>query len=74
MATFSFHFDMGNSTRGPVGACARVKARTKVEAAEILNKALPDAVPVALGDDRVEYCEVYFGKATVRHIDQADPE
>ena len=36
----SFHFDMGNSTTGPIGLCARIEAETEQQATDILRSLL----------------------------------
>lgn len=69
----SHHFDMGNSTQGHVGYCARIIAETQEEAAKILKRVLPDSMKVQpVGDEvdneAVEYIEVYFNS------DIIDPE
>lgn len=73
----SFHFDLGNSTKGPVGYCAVIKAETEKEALEILKAVLPtDEKIQPCGTDEqnaaVEYIEVYFNdKAiTLKDIDE----
>lgn len=73
----SFHFDLGNSTKGPIGFCAVVKAKTEKEALALLKAALPTDVKIdPCGTDEqnsaVEYIEVYFNdKAiTLKDIDE----
>lgn len=81
----SFHFNVGNSSDGPIGFCARVKAKTKEEATELLCNALEelcDGVMVFSDQDEftyiddpppgVEYLACYFNAAVVdeAHIDE----
>jgi hypothetical protein len=76
----SFHFDLGNSSEGPVGFCAVVKARTREDALALLKEALPSeqlvSDPYADADERgeVEYIQVYFNEnaVTVDDIDSED--
>lgn len=75
----SYHFSAGNSTFGPVGFCASVRATSAQEAVDVLRASLPEAISVK--DDRssgknadrpaVEYLRVYLNPAavTVEHID-----
>lgn len=76
----SFHFELGNSSDGPVGFCARIKAEDEEEAVAILRDAIEElnrelASPTDLGDN-VEYLEVYFNpaKITVADIDEENEE
>ena len=38
----SYHFDLGNSTDGPIGFCARVTADSPEDALAALKDALPE--------------------------------
>lgn len=74
----SFHFDCGNSNTGPVGFCARVKARTKEEALEKLKAALPEEVALRTvcndeGMKGIEYLNVYFNDVNI-HVGDIDDE
>lgn len=81
MVLKSFHFDCGNSTDGPIGFCARIRANTKEEALAILKRVLPDEIKIRANwsnDDQgrkdaeaVEYIEAYIGanRITVKNID-----
>jgi hypothetical protein len=77
----SYHFDLGNSTRGPIGYCARINAETKEGAVLKLKETL-----TALGDieelditrlcfpnlqGEGEYVTIYFNREAIqkRHID-----
>lgn len=66
----SYHFDLGNSTDGPVGFCARVLAESPEEAVEKLREAMPEQMEANLGDD-VEYFVVYLNAdaVTAKNID-----
>lgn len=72
-ALMSFHFDMGDSTRGPVGVCARVVARSRERALEILKASLPETIEISIetdhkllkDDERVEYINVYMNGAAI---------
>jgi hypothetical protein len=69
----SYHFSLGNSTKGPIGFCAQVKAYSKEEAVEILKEILPEEWDTHFQDDdrSIEYCCVYFNPdaISVRSID-----
>lgn len=70
----SFHFDCGNSSKGPIGFCGVIKAETKEEALAIMRRVLPDQVKVSpCGDDadnsRVEYIEAYISPGNVQLSD-----
>lgn len=70
---FSYHFDCGNSTDGPIGFCARIRAKTKEEALEILKQALPNEMRIRpiCQDEAIEYIEAYISpnNITVKDID-----
>ena len=70
----SYHFSLGNSTKGAVGYCARVIATSKEEAVEKLKAAIPEDQPVTpyTDDDAIDYFEVYFNEnaITVEDIDE----
>ena len=75
-----YHFDVGNSNDGPIGFCARVRAKSKVAALRTLTKYLRDrqsmiALDVANSPD-IEYLNVYFNyKAlSIRDIDSIDKD
>jgi hypothetical protein len=79
----SFHFDLGNSNDGQVGACARVRASSKKEALEILLSHLGDEGEVEVideftsdGDDDkgIEYFNVYlnYDLITTKDIDEVN--
>lgn len=55
-----YHFDLGNSARGPVGYCAAVRAVSREAAAATLRRVLPDSVRLRTTDPDVEYVEIYF--------------
>ena len=70
----SYHFSCGNSTNGPVGFCARVRANSKKEALLLLREALPeaeDAEPYN-HEESIEYIQFYTGpeNITIQDIDE----
>lgn len=72
-----YHFSLGNSTRGPIGYCARVVAASKKEAVEILKERLQWAemginIQDDFGEEEGEYVEVYLNTEAIkeRHIDE----
>jgi hypothetical protein len=73
----SYHFDVGNSTDGPIGYCARVWASSKQEALEILRKHLcEESVLISNEVDEdgkgIEYLAVYVNAqaVSVKDIDE----
>ena len=38
----SYHFDLGNSTDGPIGMCARITAKDEADALSVLQNCLED--------------------------------
>ena len=72
----SFHFDVGNSSTGPIGLCARVKARTREEALEVLKAELPEELRAHSDnpEEGIEYINVYIndGAITVADIDDEE--
>ena len=80
----SYHFDVGDSGKGPIGFCARVRAKSKAGAVAALRAALAQAAGCHMvyearrGDTHlpgIEYIQVYFGakNIAVRDIDMIDP-
>ena len=71
MAKKSYLFDAGNSTEGPIGFCARIKAKDETEAVAILQNYLCDnlhfqeALDMEVRDEHkqagVQYVTIYFG-------------
>lgn len=84
----SFHFDIGNSTAGQIGFCARVLASSEAEAVGILKTALlniecehkvVDDVEDAHDPDgpfpaSLEYIRVYFNADNITEADIDDSE
>lgn len=75
----SFHFDAGDSTKGPIGLCARVLATSKEEAVQILKAAMPDEVELKTfcteeTKPRVEYLNVYINQNAFSAKDIDDVE
>ena len=71
----SYHFDFGNSTNGPIGMCARVKAKNKKDALKILQERLDkfvNEVEIVRDQGQIEYVCIYLSpeNMTVQHIDQ----
>lgn len=78
----SYHFNLGNSTKGPIGFCARVKGNTKKEAISVLKEALEhfgEELNVMKsaglsgctdadfkGAQNLEYIEVYFNAKALK--------
>jgi hypothetical protein len=77
----SFHFDLGNSTVGAIGVCARVQAETKEQAVERLQAYLEVCATVELkpryrhdpDSEHIEYCNVYCNGDAVT-VDDIDEE
>lgn len=80
MAHTSWHFDLGNSSRGTIGASGRVCATSKKEAVEQVRQ-LVERYPLGAEDIDYEefgkhaYLEVYFNpdKITARHLNDPGP-
>ena len=75
MPKTSYHFDVGNSSVGHIGFCARVLAESPEEAVAVLRELIPPEIErVCNNDPRIEYADVYFNpKAfTVDDIDEPD--
>ncbi len=71
----SYHFDVGNSTDGPIGYCARVWAHSKEEALSSLREELiyqGNETQIQTGRSAIEYLNVYFNEDAVQlsHIDE----
>lgn len=72
-----YHFDLGNSTKGPVGFCADVRAESKEDAVKKFRKyidAFEDGYEVDDGmmGRSVEYCNVYFNSDAITENDIDD--
>lgn len=73
----SYHIDVGNSTEGHIGLCARVKAHSKQEAIDKLKDALVEELQIANdlnGDDDIEYVNVYLNPEAFKVKDIDDEE
>jgi hypothetical protein len=79
----SFHFSLGNSSKGPIGFCAAVKAEDKTAAVKKLRKALVSfgqeldaskATGIKIYHPEVEYLQVYFNSdaITLDSIDEVE--
>lgn len=65
------HFDVGDSSHGPVGLCACVRAKTIEAGVARLGELLPEEVEVDLGLDRRrgEYVSVYTNADAITAAD-----
>lgn len=82
----SFLVSAGNSSKGPVGFCMRVRAKSKAQAIKIAKIALPECIEANdyIYDDGVdtaeysfgaiEYFNVYFNDAALTVADIEDGE
>lgn len=71
----SFHFDLGNSTVGPIGMCARITSTSRERALEILKQRLPETIeikntPVRHGEqlqkgEEAQYITVYISTENI---------
>ena len=75
------HFSVGNSSTGPIGFCADVRATSPDEATERLREALQHVLEVHLRSiadfpDHVEYLNVYINPdaVTASNIDEVKDE
>jgi hypothetical protein len=77
----TYHFDVGDSSEGPVGFCARVYATSKKEALAILKDVVSSNNDVELTHNlissqqqSVEYLNVYLNAdaITLADIDEVD--
>jgi len=66
------HFSCGNSSTGPIGFCAEIKAEDEASAAEILSAVLPEHVEVEVDDERVGHITVFFGPVVESEYKLAD--
>ena len=70
----SYHFDVGNSSTGPIGFCARIVADTPEKAIACLHDALGcgDSTiesGAVYCDGTVEYIQVYFNDQAITEAD-----
>jgi hypothetical protein len=64
-----YHFDVGDSTSGPIGFCAVIEAASPQAAVERLREQLLDT-SVRIEDAKdAEYIEVYFNDQKVSEAD-----
>jgi hypothetical protein len=66
----SYHFDIGNSSTGPVGVCARVNADSPEQALTRLQDYLAALEEIELkriagAEPYIEYCNVYTGPENI---------
>jgi len=64
-----YHFDIGDTNKGPLGMCAVVQAKNKNEALQIIRAALPDTIEVPTDDSRVVYVNVYLNGKNIKTTD-----
>ncbi len=69
-----YHFDVGDSNSGPLGLCARVRAKSKAEALHILANDLPTEVQVSPSNDAITYINVYINPTAISTKDIDDGE
>lgn len=74
-----FHFDLGNSSEGPIGFCAVIKAADPSEALAILKRALPESVSIEVPRDhpdrgKIDYIQIYLNPNAVQESDIDDVE
>ena len=72
MALQRYHFDLGNSNKGPIGYCAAVWAENAEQAIEVLKTKLPNETEVytpgqSKNSPWVEYINVYFNDDAITH-------
>jgi hypothetical protein len=80
----SYHFDLGNSTSGPVGYCARITASSEEEAVQRLQQIIREQsafdnegeFEVWAGEDgsRDEYLTLYLNPDVITTADIDDEE
>jgi hypothetical protein len=80
----SYHFDLGNSTSGPVGCCARITAGSEEAAVQRLQQMIREQSPcenegefeVWAGEDgsRDEYLALYLNPKVITIADIDDEE
>jgi hypothetical protein len=80
----SYHFDLGNSTDGPIGMCARITAKDEVTALNILRNCLEDnlqygdVIEIKLSHGQreagVEYVCVYISPDNINVTDINESE
>jgi hypothetical protein len=73
-----FHFSLGDSTDGPIGYCANIRAPTATEAMQRLEKLLPDNFEIRYQNPELlpsEYLSIYFnpGAISPSTIDDREP-
>jgi len=72
----SHHFSFGDSTNGPIGMCARVRANSPMEALEQLRAYLPEEIDAKSGmPPEIEYMRIYINSSAVclADMDEINP-
>jgi predicted NUDIX family phosphoesterase len=60
-----FHFSLGNSTNGQIGACAAILAKSKEEAVKILQEEIGETLSVRTSNPAIQYLNVYFNPEAI---------
>lgn len=70
----SYHFNIGDSSTGPIGFCARIAADSEEEAVEKLIQLIPHEHVIFNDTSAGEYLAVYFnvGRITADDIDESE--
>jgi hypothetical protein len=61
----SYHFNLGESGKEPIGFSARVMAETMDEAVAKMRAALPPEFEMSAGAEGIEYITIYFNPDSV---------
>lgn len=69
-----FHLSGGNSSEGPIGFCAVIKAETKEEAVGLLREVMPTEYAIEVNATDVVYLNVYFNGDAITVADVDDEE
>lgn len=65
----TYHFDLGNSSRGAIGMCANIKADSAEDALAILKEKLEGHETVKLIHERDTYIHIYTSPHNVSIFD-----
>lgn len=60
-----FHFDIGNSSTGPIGMCAVIVAKGEIQATTILKEELPEEIEVKSENSSVGYIRIYTNSGEI---------
>jgi len=66
-----YHVSAGNSSKGPIGFCAEIRAKSKAEAIRKLGNIIPDHLELKNYASRlgIEYVTIYFNVDAVTEED-----